>query len=64
MKVVFNPAPHQRGSGWSSYYRWDHPDMKKAMESLFGVPGPHGSEDLTTIEVDEDGITARFKYKD
>ena len=38
--------------------------MKKAMESLFGVPGPHGSEDLTTIEVDEDGITARFEYRD
>lgn len=58
MKVLINPAPHEQGSGTTSFATWNNQSVITAMNSIFAVR-PY--EKITQIEITEDGITARFE---
>lgn len=57
MLTKFNPSDTEKGSGLTAFASWDNPDMKFAMSQLFKI---RANERIETIEVTEEGITARI----
>lgn len=58
LKVLVLPTPAEKGSGVTSSISYDNPDFRSALRQMFHC---NPNEQITQIEIDGDGITARFE---
>jgi hypothetical protein len=57
MKILFNPKPHEKGGGTTSFISFDQPEFKEAIESIIRM---RESETIESVEIEEEGIAVRL----
>lgn len=58
IQVKVMPSRKEKGSGTTSFVSWENRDFEKGLNLMFGVME---GERISQVEIDGNGITARFE---